>query len=316
MHIKIDCREAELLKNCLAFAELRNVLPSAIKITSESLPLGDIIIYDAAGVEKAIFERKSLADLASSIRDGRYKEQSFRLNACSLHNHTIYYLVEGDLRFYKPYKSNIDQHALMSAMISVSYFKGFSVYRTMNGKETAEFILQFAIKLLKENKPSFYLDPVVDEAKYSAMLTKRTKKENITQQNIGEVMLSQIPYVSNTVAAAVMQKFTTMSQLLDALKTDKTVLNDIMVLPSTTSSSKTKRRINKTCIANIYKYLLSSPANDDDDDDDDDDDLPAATAGATAATAGATAATAEEEEEEEDEEEDAASEAASAAAVA
>ena len=119
MHIKIDCREQELFKKCLALAQQRNILPSAITITSESLPLGDIILYDSAGTELAIFERKSLADLASSIRDGRYKEQSFRLNACSLHNHNIYYLVEGDLRVYKPFKSNIDQTELMSAMISV-----------------------------------------------------------------------------------------------------------------------------------------------------------------------------------------------------
>ena len=252
MHIKIDCREQELLKKCLAFAELRNVLSDQIKITSESLPLGDIIIYDEKNVEQAMFERKSLADLASSIRDGRYKEQSFRLNACSLHNHNIYYLVEGDLRFYKPYKSSIDQNALMSAMISVSFFKGFSVYRTMNANETAEFILQFALKLMKEKKSSFYLAPPVEEPVYSAMLTKRIKKENVTPQNIGEVMLSQIPFVSNTVAVAVMQHYKTFSQLMAALAEGTTALNTIYV----ETKNGQKKKINKTCISNIYSYLL------------------------------------------------------------
>lgn len=260
MHIKIDCREQELLKKCLAFAELRNVLSDQIKITSESLPLGDIIIYDENNVEQAIFERKSLADLASSIRDGRYKEQSFRLNACSLHNHNIYYLVEGDLRFYKPYKSSIDQNALMSAMVSVSFFKGFSVYRTMNANETAEFILQFALKLMKEKKPSFYIAPPVEEPVYSAMLTKRTKKENVTPQNIGELMLSQIPFVSNTVAVAVMQHYKTLSQLLVALAAGTDALNSIYV----ETKNGQKKKINKTCVSNIYSYLLPtvSPVSD------------------------------------------------------
>ena len=40
-----------------------------------------------------IFERKSLADLISSIKDGRYIEQSFRLSECSLDNHNIYYII-------------------------------------------------------------------------------------------------------------------------------------------------------------------------------------------------------------------------------
>jgi ERCC4-type nuclease len=256
MHIKIDCREQELFKKCLALAQQRNILPTAITITSESLPLGDIILYNDAGTELAIFERKSLADLASSIRDGRYKEQSFRLNACSLHNHNIYYVVEGDLRVYKPFKSSIDQTALLSAMISVSFFKGFSVFRTINSNETAEFILQFASKVMKESKPSFYVAPPLEDTVYSAMLTKRIKKENITPQNIGEVMLSQIPFVSNTVAVAVMQRFGTLQQLLLALTEDPTgaALSTIFVENKTGQ----KRKINKTCISNICSYLLPS----------------------------------------------------------
>ena len=50
------------------------------EIKSERLPLGDIILHDPTqGRDIVIFERKTLSDLAASIRDGRYKEQSFRL---------------------------------------------------------------------------------------------------------------------------------------------------------------------------------------------------------------------------------------------
>ena len=47
-----------------------------------------------------IIERKTLNDLASSIKDGRYKEQGYRLSNCSLHNHNIFYLIEDNLSSY------------------------------------------------------------------------------------------------------------------------------------------------------------------------------------------------------------------------
>ena len=81
MLIKLDCRETKLLPLCTAYLSDQ----SSIQIVSESLPLGDAIIYAKDGEntdeykEKVIIERKSLADLAASIRDGRYAEQSYRL---------------------------------------------------------------------------------------------------------------------------------------------------------------------------------------------------------------------------------------------
>ena len=38
-----------------------------------------------------IIERKSLADLESSIKDGRYENQSYRLDGLPVINHNIYY---------------------------------------------------------------------------------------------------------------------------------------------------------------------------------------------------------------------------------
>ncbi len=108
MLIKIDCREIKLQQLC--HASLADAGTDAnLKLVSESLPLGDIIICDDYGNEKVLIERKSLADLAASIRDGRYSEQGFRLNQCSLHNHQIYYVIEGDLRHYRPFKGLPDK---------------------------------------------------------------------------------------------------------------------------------------------------------------------------------------------------------------
>jgi len=275
MIIKIDCRENDLLNKINSLPKKEN-----ITILSESLPLGDIIICDNEGNELVIIERKTLKDLAASIRDGRYKEQSFRLNECSVHNHNIIYLIEGDIRTYKPFKGSIDKNALLSSFVSITYYKGFSLYKTNSIEESSEWILQYAFKLHKEsvdkasiNKQAFYSTtipsseaiptiisessiiseaPIISEAIPYSLAMKRTKKNNITPSNIGEIMLSQIPNVSTEVAIVIMNKFKTIKNLVEELSTDRTILNEV----TTINKNGQKRRINKTTIENIYTFLL------------------------------------------------------------
>ena len=84
MLLKVDVRENKLIK---LLHNLNSEHSFTIKV--ESLHLGDIIICDDDGNELILIERKSLADLASSIRDGRYAEQSYRLAEYPVHNHNI-----------------------------------------------------------------------------------------------------------------------------------------------------------------------------------------------------------------------------------
>lgn len=206
------------------------------EIKSERLPLGDIILNDPKqgqqGRDIVIFERKTLNDLAASIQDGRYKEQSFRLiqlaTANGFHKHNIVYIIEGDLAQYETNRNRnnrITKTALKSAMVSLLYYKGFSVIRTMNLGETAEFILHFADKVTKEGAegmiPAYdshgsgYSDDVANRndsataAKhaYSEVSTKKEKRDYITQENIGEIMLAQVPGVSAKVATAILTKY-------------------------------------------------------------------------------------------------------------
>ena len=161
------------------------------EIKSERLPIGDIIIYDPTqGQEKdiVIFERKTLADLAASIRDGRYKEQSFRLietaAATGFNTHHIVYIIEGDLSRYDERHTQITKTALQSAMVSLMYYKGFSVIRTMNVGETADFILHFADKVAKEG-PLSVADMSTTATAYSEVSSKKEKRDYITRENIG-----------------------------------------------------------------------------------------------------------------------------------
>ena len=124
MNLKIDVREAELIKKCQAYIEMISNFKD-IKLVPVQLPLGDIILNDGEK-DLLIIERKSLSDLAASIKDGRYEEQSYRLNGLPLHNHNIVYLIEGDLGKFNSFKERIDKQTIYSAMFSINYFKGLS----------------------------------------------------------------------------------------------------------------------------------------------------------------------------------------------
>jgi ERCC4-type nuclease len=272
MLIKVDYRDADLYAKCAdLLATNVEKYASCIQLIKENIPLGDVIIYDGTGnctgKEKIIIERKSLSDLAASIRDGRYAEQSFRLNESSLHNHTIYYAIEGDLRTYKPFqgKGVVDKKTLLSSMVSMSYFKGFSVHRTINIDETAEWIVQFAYKLHKEGVDAkcYYVQTQQQEQtqlptqEYAEVCkNNRIKKNNITPDNIGAIMLSQIPNVSSGTATTIIEKFGNITLLIKALNESTTALDGI----SSTTKNGQSRKISKTSIANIYTYLVPAGA--------------------------------------------------------
>jgi len=252
MIIKIDIREKDIYNKILTINNNEN-----IEIRSVNLELGDIIICDKDDKEIVIIERKTLSDLAASIKDGRYNEQSYRLNNCDIHNHNIYYLVEGNINTYTSYKSRIDKSTLLSSMVSISYFKGFSVYKTHNLEESCEWIMNMTNKLYKEKKLGYYdkennIDGNI-KINYEDV-SKRCKKNNIDENNIGVIMLSQIPGISSVIASSIMNKYKHLKILIENLEKNPKTLDDIII---TTKTNKI-RKINKPAKENIYKYLICS----------------------------------------------------------
>ena len=77
------------------------------------------------------------------------------------------------------------------------------------------------------------------------------KKDNITHENIGEIMLCQIPGVSSVSAIAILGKFKTLPELIKALQQDPTCLTGII----TCDANGKSRKISKTTIETIVKYL-------------------------------------------------------------
>ena len=285
MFIKIDTREPDLLQH---INHLQSTIPifKNLVIKSETLPIGDIIIADNKE-EKLIIERKSVSDLLASIKDGRYEEQSYRLNGLNHHNHNIIYLIEGDVSKVNRFKGDnrVEKLTLYSAMFSLNYYKGFSVFRSFSLEETATLICNMAYKVEKEleNKKPYYANktlaiepvietpasvvedvPIVSEATVSEAtvvepddkdyigVVKKVKKDNITADNIDEIMLCQIPGISSVSAIAIIQKFKSLANLIKELEANNDCLNDVSYINTKGQS----RKINKTCAINIVKFLL------------------------------------------------------------
>lgn len=269
MRIIIDYREHDLY-NLMESFMMGKMYSSNLE--KENLLLGDIHLTSENSTPLVIIERKTIKDLLASIKDGRYNEQSYRLeHSCELHNHNIIYLIEGDLHSV----NGVEQKLTYNSMISLLLYKGFSVFNTKDIHGTMKFIIQMSEKidknLVKGKAPYYWYlrndntessqlsshnanvsNPSTVSAIEYANVVKKTKKDNITKENIGHIMLCQIPGISANVSKSLMDGHVDFRSFLDALKENPDILNDKVI---ETSNGKT-RKIAKTIIDNIKNYLL------------------------------------------------------------
>ena len=252
--ISVDVRESNLFKLLESLCESHK----HVVLESVNLELGDIVISstDTSGnrTDLLCIERKTILDLASSIRDGRYKEQSYRLFHHSIPNHHIMYILEGNLDMYNPRFTSVPKSAILSACISLQYYKGFSVHKTESVRETAEFIVHFVKKINKEsNLLGFYNGAgttLYDNIEYTHVVKKK-KKDNITPENISVLLLSQIPCVSDIMANAILKDFPCFREFVNKIHENNNILDTIIYQTSTGKS----RKIPKNVKQNIIQYL-------------------------------------------------------------
>lgn len=277
MNIIFDTREVALHAKYVSPLDLSSP-PPTIPISISPLPLADVVIrYDSKDV--VFIERKSMSDLVASIKDGRYEEQSYRLlSASGMHPHNIIYIIEG---VFSQLRNTQEKKMAQSAMTSLALFKGFSVIRTTCLNETAEFIAAMAGKLNKEIaaeglQKMKYANEVVqvggqpnvnsvegggsDVALVETSITtpatttpyctvvKKVKKENITPENIGEIILCQIPSISSTNAIEIMKHFdNNFRKFMDEIKANPDCLHSIRI--------DGKRKLGSNVIQNIHQFF-------------------------------------------------------------
>ncbi len=245
----IDLREPKSIIKYIT--SLNEVMKNKITLIQKNLDLGDYVFYDEVNNKPLlIIERKSLSDLEASIKDGRYKEQSYRLNESPIHNHNVIYLLEGAIINYKD--ANF-KNTLYSTLFSLNYYKGFSVINVLNQIETGDLLMAIASKLIRENRSGFYNDlsnSIIqnNESENYIDTIKTTKKSHINSENIFQLMLMQIPGISNVSALALSKEFKNMEDLLSSLKDENNKkLEDVKLASG--------RKLNKNISVALKQYL-------------------------------------------------------------
>lgn len=190
---------------------LKELLPFA---TFKMLDHGDIVID--IGSEQTqrhlVFERKTLADLAASIKDGRYHKQKASLLA-SFPVSDLFYIIEGPLSFQDDgiCYNGINNDILVSSVINTAIRDNIKVFVTKDVNDTCSLIKCIFDRVNKD--PSKYLKGGF--ASDASQLTPvcMTKK-NVTKSECYIAQLCQIPGVSQKVAQAVIDKYPTFKELI------------------------------------------------------------------------------------------------------
>jgi ERCC4-type nuclease len=104
---------------------------ACVQLRVERLPVGDYRIDDTL-----LFERKTLLDLAASIKDGRLFAQGLRLVEAPLRGALI---LEG--RSQDLADSRMRREAIQGALVTLTLFLGIPLLRSMDPTETASLML-------------------------------------------------------------------------------------------------------------------------------------------------------------------------------
>lgn len=208
----VDYREKDIIK------ELTDT-----KFETQNLDIGDIIIKKRdTGANLVLIERKTLADLASSIKDGRYREQKCRLKSSDFKR--IIYLIEGNTP-RNPSTAKVSggmkYTTLESAMISMSIRDGFNILRSNNVVDSARQIKKIMTKMsdyISVLENTMNDDDDVDQYIKSVKLKK---KENLTPMSCFKLQLAQIPGVSTSMAKCISCRFSNWPVLLEFMNNNE-----------------------------------------------------------------------------------------------
>lgn len=246
--IVFDVREDGLIKAIENFSS-----NDTIKWTKQALPVGDII-FNYGDTALILIERKTLADLHSSIQDGRYKEQKLRITDSKIPQK--YYLVEGSLKTYKGIPADIDR--LYSAITHTTIRDRIPVLRTEDLTDTVKTLIKIYNTLLLHGPVVVANSPIImgtaiTSSEYVETL-RPNRKDNLTPDVCYLSQLKQIPGVSHIIATRIKDTYPNLRSLLTTYqscddKAGKALLREL-VLP-------TGRKIGPVVSGRVYQYLMS-----------------------------------------------------------
>lgn len=238
MKIQIDFREKDILLNFNKENEINEIL-----IESVSLPVGDILIEKENDIYA--IERKTVADLSASIKDGRFRDQKQRLIESIKDPERIVYIIEG-----KWSSKLLPKNTIESAMLNLQFVHQYKVIRTNSVEETINII-----KLLykKIEKGDFTNKEIKEEAKLIA-------KKDRQKIKLFENQLCMINGVSMKIAEKIKEKYKNMFCLIENYNQKELLSEKELLLVDIEITEK--RKIGKALSKKIYNSLINQEEED------------------------------------------------------
>jgi ERCC4-type nuclease len=228
----LDNRERKLI----ALLEKEN-------ITVAQLDIGDfeIKIDNLKGIEKRfVFERKTLGDLESSIKDGRWREQKMR---CIASGCNIVYVIEGlDDKYFETNMS------VVTAIINLILCDNIKIVMTKNLSGTADLIRSLMQRIKKD--PGKYLLGSIINYSYEQCQIQSRKKNNLTHRTVLINQLCCVPGVSWKKAAIIIDTCSVSSiyDLCEKLKKNPDILQSCRGIGKSISHSLYANLIVGECV--------------------------------------------------------------------
>lgn len=196
-----------------------------------------------------IIERKRLDDLSSSIKDGRFHEQKFRLKKCGIQN--VVYLIENHMKAGKV-QCSLPFTTLLQAATNTQIHSKFEVKFTENSQHTILYLTvmtTFIENIFKNKAPIKF--QLIDFDKFNQAAVKQRKctvRETFIKQ------LLALKGLSVDIALEITNNYATPTDLYEAFRSSSKT--DGEALLSKITIGELKRKIPKTISKTIYHFYM------------------------------------------------------------
>lgn len=242
--LKIDNREVKL-------RQLLNDNSINHEIIFENLSIGDFI-FECNGVPIIVLERKTLDDLAMSIKDNRWKNQKINLLE-NFQRNMIYFIIEGDWN-YKCEDCNykgLPKTNLKGSIINTLIRDDIKIIWTHDLLETKDLLIYLIEKLSKDyHKLGFGEQKIKD----NQIEIHKDKSTNLTQDKFFNNCLLQIPGISKITSKSILSNYSTLPLFYESL--NKLNREEKINTLSRITCGEKERKLSRTVIINLVKYFF------------------------------------------------------------
>ena len=239
--LKIDNRENKLKP---LFVEAN------IPHTVEQLIHGDFQLwYDNKPI--FLFERKTIEDLLSSIKDGRYKNQKANCISSGFTVSQYYYIIEGTVKWNTNSKVANDK-IIQGAIINTNIRDKIGTIFTKNSNETFECIKGIFERIKAD--PKKYLEGI----EHNKVIDTSSTNQKTTKKDCYLYQLCQIPEISIKTAEAISERFGSMKQLIKegGEMTEEERLKIFGEIKTIDEKGK-QRKISSKAVTSLNNYLFN-----------------------------------------------------------